>query len=170
MPSTARARTPQTFRSNDEAAGWLGAFIDGEGCVYFGTGVNERTGKRWTHRRVVVTVTDPELIDAMAAACDLLGIRYSCSDRPGQDPTRKHRWTCEITAGHALRRFAAVVTLRHPGKVEKLAVCLASFQHAGRCSGCDMPYDQRTVGCGACSSRHGYRNRERPDGLLRRVG
>ena len=160
------------FRSDDEAAGYLAAAIDADGCVYFGRGENAKTGKKWTQRRVIFTVTDPELVDTVADACDRFDIGYHRSDRPNSsgNPAHKHTYTLEITAGHALRRFDEVVILRHPGKREKLQECLDSFQMKGRCSGCGQPWDERTEGCEQCRTRHRYRDTVRPDGLLRRVG
>jgi hypothetical protein len=59
------------FRNVDEAAGYLAAMIDGEGSVWF-----RARGVRGASRAIEIANTEPSIISATGAACDMLGITY----------------------------------------------------------------------------------------------
>lgn len=89
-----------------EAAGYLAAIIDGEGSIDTG-------GKR-----VRVSSTTPEILDATEEACDLLQIEYKRraeGPRPGSLGT-KPVWTTFISRRDNLKRLSEVVDLRCPNK------------------------------------------------------
>jgi hypothetical protein len=58
------------FKNDDEAAGYLGAIIDGEGTVTF------RSVPRGYDRRITIYNTEESIIDAATAALAQLGIAF----------------------------------------------------------------------------------------------
>jgi hypothetical protein len=143
--------------SKEQAAAYVAAFVDGEGCVYFIKKILSN-GHHHQARVITITNTDPSLIEAVKACFDILGIEYSTSDRPGQTENRKHRYVIDIRKGPAMWRFRALIPLQSPAKRASLDRALASYRGL-HCKGCGCLHDEYTDGCLNCRKRHYFRER-----------
>lgn len=120
-----------SFVSDEQAAAWLAAFIDGEGCVYVKSYV--RKGRTKWLRLMTVTNTELDLIEAAAEACDLLGITYTRGEGPPKgDPKHKYRYWLEVQGQLGFRILRNSVPMRSTRKVEKLDQILATYTHSPR--------------------------------------
>lgn len=139
-----------------EAAVYMAALIDGEGCVSLCTlKIGPSAGS--VRRVVTIGMTDEALIDLAAELYTQLGITFSRHDKAMPAP-RKHVWTIAVQARASLERLAEVVPIRHPEKRAKLQAVLDSFPDRV-CKPCGAPLDQRSRGCSACRDRHKMRRR-----------
>jgi len=112
------ARSLQWTPTQAEAAIYLAAMIDGEGCVDYRGG--------HSLRRILISNTESSIIDAILACCDALDLHtYVYEKTPA--PPRKVSWEVNITGLRSLRRLAEVVPLRSEAKAAKLDVVLASY-------------------------------------------
>lgn len=113
------------FASDDEAAGYLAAMIDGEGCV---TWRAPTSGGTKVARRVEIYNTDTEIIAAVLAACERLGIGAHAIERHHDNPRWKRSYIVTIGRRRGLERLASMVRLRAPGKREKLEQAVESYR------------------------------------------
>jgi hypothetical protein len=101
--------------------------IDGEGTV-----TNFRGDRRRHPRMVSISNTDPAIIAAITACCDVLGLTYRMTtDVVGRWPTRKPQWA-DITHVklYGRRNFQVlldVVPIQAPEKRRRLEVIAASY-------------------------------------------
>jgi hypothetical protein len=110
------------FSSENEAKGYLAAIIDGEGHVSFRPTQGER--------RVIVTNTDLDILDAGIAACKKLGInarikgpRSATRQRPNCAPT----YDLVISGQTALRQLNYSILLRSTKKQQRLNAIINSY-------------------------------------------
>jgi len=144
------------------AAWWLGAFIDGEGCIHYRDRGNKQkrmaNGKlrgRYT-RVLLISNTDYHLIRFAVKCFVILGIRCILSDKPGQTPNRKHVWTINIQRGAELARVQKKIPIQSRHKKENLRLAVKSFRGL-HCFGCNCLHDEQTIGCYQCKKRHQHR-------------
>ena len=97
----------------EQAAAYLAAMIDGEGCVEYGPLPNAK--KSW-RRRVRITNTSPGIISAIEDACRVLDLHYTKHERAG---TRKQAWEINFP-GPSITRMAEILRLADDGKRERL--------------------------------------------------
>jgi hypothetical protein len=139
-----------------EAAAYLAALVDGEGCISFSL-LKSGASAGDVRRVIVIGMTDKPIIDLAAALYDRFGIRYTRHDRQPKG-NRKHVWVISIQARAGIERFAEIVPIQHPAKREKLTAILAGYRPMA-CLRCGAPLEQRTRGCSACQDRHKMRRR-----------
>lgn len=105
-----------------EAAWYMAALIDGEGCVYFNEYPRRRT--------IQVTNSDEDILDAFEHACCVLGLKHSKrqlihdQQRDGRQPC----WSIRIIGGRqGFTRFLEVVPLQCGRKLATLKRLVASY-------------------------------------------
>ena len=106
-----------------EAAYYLAAMIDGEGCV---TWPPLPTGRAMGARCVAIVNTDPFLIRATCKALDRLKINWHTYDY-ARKPPRKACTHIHITGRQNLERLLEMVPLKAPSKRWKLIGCIQSY-------------------------------------------
>ena len=143
---------------------WLGALIDGEGCVWVGK-LKRGPAAGEIRRAVTIGMTDVEVIAFACACLNTLGVRHNTNtkERLGHFKTV---YTVSVSGQLGIRKLASVLYLTHDKKRMTLADVLASYKPPV-CNGCGVEYDQRTRGCPACLQRMKYR---RKHGLLNTPG
>jgi G:T-mismatch repair DNA endonuclease (very short patch repair protein) len=113
--------------SQETAAAYLAAMIDGEGTV------TNSQGKRARQTRMVsISNTDPAIIVAITACCDVLGLTYRLrTDLPGRWPSKKPQWTAithvAIHGRANFQRLLDIVPIQAPEKRRRLEVIAASY-------------------------------------------
>lgn len=114
--------TEKTFTSDEQAAGYLAAIIDGEGCV----AVRHRIPGRSIGRSVQISNTEPSIITATVEACERLGIecRVACTERT---QSWKPIYRVTITGRANYQRLQERVTLRSELKAARLEYALSSY-------------------------------------------
>jgi hypothetical protein len=138
-----------------EAALYLAAYIDGEGCVYFRR-CTLASGKHHQARVVTISSTDPELADAVCICLAILGIDFFRGSRPPATPTRKPVSVIEIRRGAAMWRLRQIVPIQSARKRQRLDEALLSYRGL-HCAGCGCLHDEETAGCTNCRKRHYFR-------------
>lgn len=141
--------------SKREAALYLAAYIDGEGCVYFRKAILAN-GKLHQARVVTITSTDKELADAVANCFGILGIHCSRLTRPAPHGRNKPRYIVEVRRGADMFRIRQLVPIQHGEKRRKLDEALETYRGL-HCFGCGVLHDERTKGCVNCNKRHYFR-------------
>lgn len=110
--------------TKEQAAPYLAALIDGEGCVYSGPVI---PGTHRVHKRSIqIAVTEWDIIEAAASCCDHLGIRYTVTESRRQEPNRPV-YTLMISARHNLQLVQDLVPIQLMRKRARLAQALASY-------------------------------------------
>ena len=118
--------------STDEARGYLAAMIDGEGYVP-DVKVTRAKHPFKNIRYVSIVNTQPELIDAVRAACQVLGIGTVVHLKKNEsDPIRKPLYSVRIKGLGNLARLQSLVRLRSPYKQASLDSMLATFTRTGQ--------------------------------------
>jgi hypothetical protein len=104
------------FASQEAAAAYLAGIIDGEGHIA------NRRYQGGSARYVEIINTDPLILEAVADACEQLGITYTSfyRERPGDKNvrSRKPQWSFRISRSQDME----VVQARVPLQSEKAAV------------------------------------------------
>ena len=149
------------------AAIWLGALIDGEGCVWIGK-LKRGANAGDTRRIITIGMTDPEVIRFAMRCLTTLGIKYDHTHKPRTLP-RKSVDVVAIAGQEGIRRLADLLFLSHDGKRQRLAELIESYKPR-RCSRCGVDYHQRTRGCSACTARMKYRRLHGLDNVAGRSG
>lgn len=110
------------FKNDSEAAGYLAAMIDGEGCV----SVRPKTETRSVGRSVEIANTEQSIIDATVAACARLGIecRVVCYERTSK---WKPVYRVLITGRKNYELLREKVPLRSALKSARLDDALAAY-------------------------------------------
>src|SRR5439155_3103407 len=119
------------FLNLEEAAGWLGGIIDGEGSVIMAQKVNDRRRRKqgiYWDRYIEFTNTDWGLIEAGMEAYRALGMQPILRARKAPvNPKWKQAWIVTIRSRRDLKRFAQVIRLHSAAKAEKVAAAVASY-------------------------------------------
>jgi beta-phosphoglucomutase-like phosphatase (HAD superfamily) len=103
-----------------DAAPYLAAMIDGEGCVRFNAEAHRRS--------VFISNTDPALIEACEQCCRLLGITYHVRWREPSHGKKKRYAHLTIT-GRANFETLLTLPIMAPAKRERLEAAVASYEH-----------------------------------------
>lgn len=113
------------FPSDEAAAYYLAALIDGEGHVA------HRVYPSGPVRHIDIVNTDRALIEAAQAACDKLGLKWARYDRDRDGdaitPERKHQWNLRIARRESLERAAEILPLKAPAKRDRLLALIQSY-------------------------------------------
>jgi hypothetical protein len=149
------------IRNSTEAAWYLAALVDGEGCVGSYEWKNATTGRRVARRLVTIGMCDKECIDAAARAMEILGVRFSRHEHKRKG--RRLLWVITASNFASIRRLAEALPLQHHAKRAKLEKAVAAFGQ--QTCVCGVPWDQRTPGCQNCRDRHKYRRRREREGF-----
>ena len=111
--------------TEEEAAAYLGALIDGEGCVSYS---HRRASGQMHNRMVQICNSEDDLIMAIVEACDVLGIRFRFYDYMAAG---RKTMTVVISHREGFERIAEKVILRSERKRKKLEEILASYLEPG---------------------------------------
>lgn len=101
-----------------EAAHYIAAMIDGEGCVV-------HSGHT---RNVNIANTDPDLIAAIERCYETLGITYRVVTAKMYDERHKQRWNVIVSNRESLQIIFDRVPIQASRKVEKLRVVLETYR------------------------------------------
>ncbi len=107
------------FGSLAEAAAYLGALIDGEGCVFLG-----RSG-----RQISITNTDYDIIGAALDACQAIGVAPRVYLREKNWKGRLPLWKVQLMHHADFIRVSEVVPIFASRKVAALRAILASYKY-----------------------------------------
>ena len=115
------------FVSVEQAAAWLGGFIDGEGCVSLRRDRRNGTSRGWV-RRIDIVNTDPALIETLKDALAVLGVgsRYYVR-KPSGNPRHAPQFEIAIMGEANLRRISEIVPIHAPGKKALLLQALSTY-------------------------------------------
>lgn len=102
-----------------EAAQYLAAITDGEGCVYYNQ-------KRKT-RAITITNTDIDIVIAVQQCCDLLGIKYKTKIKKSKNEKHKDCYLINIYGRENLCRFSDIVPLRSTKKQTTLNLAIGTY-------------------------------------------
>lgn len=143
--------------TKEQAAAYLAAMIDGEGCIYYRR-VKLPDGHNQQARVITFTNTDRELVDAVVHCMSLLGIEHSkVTTSQREDKGYKRTWTVEIRKGAAMWRFREQVPIQTKRKIARLDGALETYRGL-HCHGCGCLHDEKTDGCTNCRKRHYFRD------------
>ena len=113
------------FETKEEAAAYLSAMIDGEGCVEFR---KMNTAKNAWRHRVRINNTSPGIIEAVESASLALDVPYTKHVTHG---TNKPGWEINYP-GPSIVKLSKVVRLADEGKAERLTLCVQYVKQGGR--------------------------------------
>lgn len=88
-------------------------------------------------RSITIYNTERELIDACAECCDVLGVRYSLTERAPQRPGCKKQWWLSIHHQQDFLTLAASVPIRSQRRASLLRDIVTSYKR--------KPYKRREV-------------------------
>lgn len=111
-----------------EAAYYLAAMIDGEGCVTRPPFGNGSYGRRSGNRSVTITNTDAQILNATKRCLMMLGIEYRVYETNPGVP-RRMRSDIRITGRKNLERVYELVPLKCRRKLFRLAGCIHSYRN-----------------------------------------
>lgn len=139
--------------------GWISGLFDAEGCASMSSGINAKTGKKWTNRRLTLGMADLDAIDTLSEGLERLGVKHFRSETGGSAGKVRmyHVW---ITGQAGIRRFSELMTLSCHNKNKRMAQILDSFTQKGICAKCGVLWAEMTEGCDSCRTRLGYRERQ----------
>jgi hypothetical protein len=124
------------FVSREQAAAWLGGFVDGEGSVVLTTKSRDRRRAKRSYfweRYIEFSNTDPSLIEASRDALTVLGIRHAVyTPKRPKNPNWSQAWIVIIRGRQELQKFAELVPIQAGHKKAVLARALATYSNLPR--------------------------------------
>ena len=109
-----------SFKNIDEAAGYLGAMIDGEGSVLMPSKPELNGGAS-----VIIVNVSREVISACREAADLLGLRYRVRTRKRSRPEWQDAMVVCFSHWDDFERLLSEIPIRMPEKRRRLETLLA---------------------------------------------
>jgi LAGLIDADG-like domain len=106
--------------SEDQAALYLAAMIDGEGWVGEPKGV--------TNRAIRIANTERDLIDAIEECCQVLGLHYLTYPYVAKRENWSPGWMVHITGEDSFRKILAQVPIRSTRKLDRVRRTIDSFR------------------------------------------
>ena len=124
------------FPTDEAAAYYLAAMIDGEGTVRHSKSYINKNGKRTCGTRLIgISNTDSNIIDATTEALDQLGIEYTCKRNvPRKSENHKPISLITIHSRVNLAKVFEMVPIQQKFKQDRLRSLLDSYRR--------MPSDQ----------------------------
>lgn len=113
------------FSTEEQAAYYLAAMIDGEGWVG-----EPKPANPYANRAIRIANTEKELIEACAACCDVLGVKYRLSfrKRPAKHQHWNDTWWLEIYGREHLSTIHKKVPFISDRKRDRLTRSIKSYR------------------------------------------